>query len=359
MYVQICTFLTTNTKTTAGCRIHTAHSLKTSESYFWTAEQERGTDGTYESVVVSASDYYPFGMAMAERTYQNSEYRYGFNGQEQSDELDENGNSYTAEFWQYDSKIARRWNVDPVVKHYESSYAAFANNPIWFVDVNGQDTLVINTQMLENTGKTVIFKVTFSLIQNGIESTIEQDIPEGGDAFYFMLPREFWVSGNVWYQEGQEDMFSVRFEPFKTKKNSIRIKYPKGTSSRVLAHFGLDSDWSEGCVIPTCRIDDVEDGKFMDGTVNKNAITNSFKSQEVLNILRSLYDKYIPSSQKIDKFGREVSVPKKGYDFMIKTNSSSNLKSEPRKTITKTSGSGMGAMFMDGFNRENEINIEN
>ena len=91
------------------------------------------TDGTYESVVVSASDYYPFGMAMKERTYQNSEYRFGFNGQEQSDELDENGNSYTAEFWQYDSKVARRWNLDPL-EQFDSYYVSLGNNP-----VNGSD----------------------------------------------------------------------------------------------------------------------------------------------------------------------------------------------------------------------------
>jgi len=30
--------------------------------------------------------------------------------------------------------------MDPVVKHHESPYAAFANNPIWFGDPNGADT---------------------------------------------------------------------------------------------------------------------------------------------------------------------------------------------------------------------------
>ena len=279
------------------------------------------TDGTYKAIVLSASDYYPFGMAMKERTFANSEYRYGFNGQEQSDELDENRNSYTAEFWQYDSKIARRWNVDPVVKHYESSYAAFANNPIWFVDVNGQDTLVVNTQMLENTGKTVIFKVTLSLIQNGVESTIELDIPEGGTGFYFMLPREYWKHGNVWYQEREEDMFSVRFEEYGKKINSIKITHPKGDSSRALAHFGKVSTDSKGCQIPTCRIDDVQNDKLIDNTIDKDSKIISFKSQEVLNTIRSLYDKYIPSSEGLDKWGRKISVHDKGYDFMIRTNS--------------------------------------
>ena len=100
------------------------------------------TDGTYESVVVSASDYYPFGMAMKERTFSNESYRYGFNGQEQSDELDQNGNSYTAEYWQYDARLGRRWNVDPIDKPWESSYSSFAGNPIWHIDPNGDDWYV-------------------------------------------------------------------------------------------------------------------------------------------------------------------------------------------------------------------------
>ena len=49
------------------------------------------------------------------------------------------GNHNTAEFWEYDTRVGRRWNTDPVVKPWESSYACFANNPIWYSDVNGDD----------------------------------------------------------------------------------------------------------------------------------------------------------------------------------------------------------------------------
>ena len=93
----------------------------------------------YEPLVISESDYYPFGMAMKERSFQNEEYRFGFNTQEKSTEIGED--TYTAEFWQYDSKIARRWNNDPRPNTSISVYAAFAGNPIWFNDVKG-DTSV-------------------------------------------------------------------------------------------------------------------------------------------------------------------------------------------------------------------------
>ena len=100
---------------------------------------DNNTVDYYTADVASASDYYPGGMNMPGRTFNSSEYRYcAANGQEKSTEINEN--SYTAEFWQYDARIVRRWNVDPKPKAYESPYAAFGNNPIWLSDVNGADT---------------------------------------------------------------------------------------------------------------------------------------------------------------------------------------------------------------------------
>jgi len=95
----------------------------------------------YAPQVVSFTDYYPFGFPMAERSGNLSGYRFGFNGQEKDNEVYGEGKSYTAEFWQYDSRLGRRWNVDPVTKPNESPYATFANNPIWFTDKVGLDTI--------------------------------------------------------------------------------------------------------------------------------------------------------------------------------------------------------------------------
>jgi RHS repeat-associated protein len=78
-------------------------------------------------------------MTMPGRQYNGGDYRYGFNGMEKDAEVNEVGNSYTAEFWQYDSRLGRRWNVDPVMKFDISLYCSFANNPIIFIDPNGDD----------------------------------------------------------------------------------------------------------------------------------------------------------------------------------------------------------------------------
>ena len=102
----------------------------------------KNSSGTiaYSAEIISAQDYYPFGMIMPGRTFNPTDYRYGQGGQEKVDEISGVGNHYTAEFWEYDSRTIRRWNTDPVVKEWESPYASFRGNPIWFVDHNGDDS---------------------------------------------------------------------------------------------------------------------------------------------------------------------------------------------------------------------------
>ena len=70
-------------------------------------------------------------------------YRFGINGQERDDEIYGNGNSYTAEFWQYDPRLMRRWNVDPKPNPSFSVYSTFQCNPILNSDVLG-DTIVVD-----------------------------------------------------------------------------------------------------------------------------------------------------------------------------------------------------------------------
>ncbi len=70
---------------------------------------------------------------------QTNRYSYRFNGQEGDDEIAGVGNIMTAEFWEYDTRLGRRWNCDPIIKPRESHYATFGNNPIILVDPDGLD----------------------------------------------------------------------------------------------------------------------------------------------------------------------------------------------------------------------------
>jgi YD repeat-containing protein len=92
----------------------------------------------YTADVVTANDYYPFGMMQPGRKFEQTSgknYRFSINGQEKEKDLNEN--ITTALYWEYDSRIGRRWNLDPVPKFGESEYLCFGGNPILLSDPSG------------------------------------------------------------------------------------------------------------------------------------------------------------------------------------------------------------------------------
>lgn len=91
--------------------------------------------------VVSAQDYYPFGMTMPGRSYQGSEgYRYGFNGMEKDDEVKNiEGSHYTSLYRQYDPRVGRWFSIDPESDQFpwQSPYAGMDNKPVTLNDPDG------------------------------------------------------------------------------------------------------------------------------------------------------------------------------------------------------------------------------
>ena len=88
------------------------------------------------------SDYSPFGVLLKERTVENEFFRRSFNGMEVDNEVKGKGNSYTTEFRQYDPRLGRWLSVDPLTTKYPwiTPYAAFNNNPIYFIDIKGDES---------------------------------------------------------------------------------------------------------------------------------------------------------------------------------------------------------------------------
>jgi hypothetical protein len=96
---------------------------------------------SYTPEVLSEQDYFPGGMGMMGRSLTAEGYRYGFNGQEKETEITGSPSHTSAEFWMYDSRLGRRWNVDPKPNESISQYSCFGNNPIFYFDLHG-DTIV-------------------------------------------------------------------------------------------------------------------------------------------------------------------------------------------------------------------------
>ena len=127
-------------------------------------ETSTGIIDYYMADIVSSCDEYPGGMIMPGRNFSSDSYMFGHNGQEKDDEITGiTGANYTAEFWEYDSRLIWRWNRDKVEKPWESPYACFADNPIWLVDKNGADTSFADNNSRQQ------FKKTYNEINDRIK----------------------------------------------------------------------------------------------------------------------------------------------------------------------------------------------
>ncbi|HBG69518.1 MAG: hypothetical protein A2W93_00675 [Bacteroidetes bacterium GWF2_43_63] len=96
----------------------------------------------FEARVISAQDYYPFGMLMNDR-YENTEnYRFGFNGKENDNEVKGTGNQQDYGMRIYDPRLGRFLCADPLIVQgqqypWYSPYQFAGNKPIQFIDLDG------------------------------------------------------------------------------------------------------------------------------------------------------------------------------------------------------------------------------
>ena len=94
---------------------------------------------SYTADVLTLTDYYAFGQAIAARGYAGNSYRYGYNGKEND----------AATGWQdygfrmYDPRICRFPSVDPLTKQYPelTPYQFASNTPIQAIDLDGLEMM--------------------------------------------------------------------------------------------------------------------------------------------------------------------------------------------------------------------------
>jgi RHS repeat-associated protein len=98
---------------------------------------------TYRVGIRNSTDYSPFGVELDGRTVSLEGYRFGYQGSEKDNEFKGEGNSYTTEFRQLDTRLGRWLSVDPMYAKFpwQSPYVSFDNNPICFKDPLGMESV--------------------------------------------------------------------------------------------------------------------------------------------------------------------------------------------------------------------------
>ncbi|MDY8138849.1 RHS repeat-associated core domain-containing protein, partial [Aquimarina sp. 2201CG5-10] len=101
-------------------------------------------DGDNSMEILEEKNYYPFGLQ--HKGYNNTitgrEHLYGYNGKEEEKELGLNWHDFG--FRNYDASLGRWMNIDNLAEQYQSlsPYNYTMNNPVFFVDPDGQEVVI-------------------------------------------------------------------------------------------------------------------------------------------------------------------------------------------------------------------------
>jgi RHS repeat-associated protein len=110
------------------------------------------TGNYYKADVITAGDYYPFGMKMPGREFfkDSTHYRYGFNDKEKDLSIDGTDNGYDYGMRIYDARVGKFLSVDPLTTKYAglTPYQFASNRPIEGIDLDGSEFLKANKSII-------------------------------------------------------------------------------------------------------------------------------------------------------------------------------------------------------------------
>lgn len=143
----------------------------------------------YTADVITANDYAPFGALLPGRNYNApsaKDYRYGFNGKENDNEVKGEGNQQDYGMRIYDPRLGRFLSVDPLTKNYPglTPYQFASNRPIDGIDLDGGEW---RPKILAPS-----IDFFFDMMRSGAESG-QANVQNGGSFF------AGYMKGAVWH----------------------------------------------------------------------------------------------------------------------------------------------------------------
>ena len=207
------------------------------------ATNSSGNVSEFVAHITSTHDYYPFGMTMEGERNVAGEYRYSFNGMEKDDEIRGKGNSHDFGVRMYDPRVGRWLSRDRrFAKYPHLSPDHFSNNnPIIFVDYNGEDFGV----KIDHDKKTIVivanYYTTSKKAHKEALSTAnlweEQGANIGGYDVSFEItvqePRKATTEDviQLYKEKGWEGLYKENGKLDKKKVREVRKEYSRSLNS--------------------------------------------------------------------------------------------------------------------------------
>jgi RHS repeat-associated protein len=199
----------------------------------------------WDAVVLSAQDYYPFGMTMPGRSLNTEGYRFGFNGKENDNEIKGTGNQQDYGMRIYDPRLGRFLSVDPLTKSYPelTPYQFASNMPIAAIDIDGLESYItVKKKIDDNKSRITIY--SFNDVNNSLVDMNLRNNNGKGDRVTQKNIYAFDINNNnVIQKEEEKDDFSIAEKAVQkygltstsTKLNGIQVTntaYASGSVSK-------------------------------------------------------------------------------------------------------------------------------
>jgi RHS repeat-associated protein len=118
---------------------------------------------------------------MPGRIYNGANYRYGFNGKENDNEIKGTGNQQDYGMRIYDPRLGKFLSIDPLFKDFawNSPYSFAENDVIRSIDLDGQEKRIV-VKVRDDAGKIIAMKITTNISnRNVVDQFIQQRNPDG------------------------------------------------------------------------------------------------------------------------------------------------------------------------------------
>lgn len=241
-----------------------------------------GTTLTYEAVVLTATDYDPFGMVMEHRNTL-TKYSRGFNGAIKEDEIYGEFNAYDLGARIFDSRLARFLSTDPREREYawQSTYAYYSNSPIATIDFMGmgEGDVFIAFGGADFFSNGAVGTAAPAIVKAVNEKIIKE---QGGKASTMISP--YWSVG-LGNEESLDNATQVAFNYVKDNYNKVNGTEVKGGKLIIYSYsFGgvLAEHLAERLKAENINVDllitiDAAAGplsSLVDRTISENVILN-------------------------------------------------------------------------------------
>jgi hypothetical protein len=218
------------------------------------AHSSGGVDWAYYTAdVYTASDYGAFGMEIEERGFERAPekgYRYGMNGQEKDDDVA--SGVFSAQYWEYDSRIGRRWNLEPLEQKFPfiSPYAVDNCNPILYGDSDGKSAIA----GIDKESKTITVASTFMFYGGGSTPALAKTYAENVEKAFNKANGKVMIDGveyKVQFKIFAVDLTSIVGSDLKANKTVSGIMdMPEFKNNTALNWIRLENKTDskfEGC----------------------------------------------------------------------------------------------------------------